>query len=344
MASSAPRTLKPHAVPFTPGGGTGSGSVTPLPPADSPATVASSPAERVLWIDIEMTDVRDTHAGRIMEIGAIVATKLTEPVPHAAYHRVVRLTEGELAGSSAWSAQMHSQPCRRGRSLMQLCTDSPFELAEIERDLLELANTHRGDQLIMIAGSSIASDRAFINEHMPKFAAVLHHRMLDVSTLLEMARRLYPGIRNIMPQPRVSHCAMDDIVSSLELMQFFQHNLLTPIIPLDLGPQRTFNSDRMIIKRTYPVSNIDRTLRLSRNHNEFARFGSIPRAHLSGPHSAAARSPTGDGHTPPRAPSPCDFESHTAGGGGRHQHSRGPGNAHEAARQLPAAAGDRGPA
>jgi oligoribonuclease (3'-5' exoribonuclease) len=194
-------------------------------------------AERVLALDLEMTDIADVRTGRIMEVGAVILgagmewlTREAAGGANTVYHRVLSLTEEELAASSEWSKLHHSR--RRpdsGLSLMQLCRASPFSLAEVERDLVALVQVHGQGRPMMLAGSSVACDRVFIDHHMPRLSALLHHRTVDVSTLLELCRRMYPGFR--VPAPRgMQHTALGDIVSSVRLLHYFQNTLFMPML------------------------------------------------------------------------------------------------------------------
>jgi oligoribonuclease (3'-5' exoribonuclease) len=47
---------------------------------------------------------------------------------------------------------------------------------------------HTEYQTAQLAGNSVHVDRAFLARHMPDLAAHLHYRIVDVSTLAELAR------------------------------------------------------------------------------------------------------------------------------------------------------------
>lgn len=209
-----------------------------------------------MWLDLEMTDIRNVASGRIMEVGVIFTGPTFEllesfdlldpssagvdggrgagPEPNCMYHRVVRLTREEIAASSPWSKSVHSaiRP-HANQSLFEMCLTSPFSLGQVEEDLVRLVAGHSEGRPIMLAGSSIACDRVFIDHHMPKLSSLLHHRMIDVSTVLEMTRRMYPGFKPHIPRLRKTnhaHSAMADIVASLRLMHELQHTAFMPMI------------------------------------------------------------------------------------------------------------------
>lgn len=234
----------------------------------SAVAVASraSPSGRVMWIDLEMTDIHNVSTGRIMEVGVIftgptfelldgleeeeddveaaaavagagereMRTRVSDGYPASMYHRVIRLSPEDIAASSQWSKSVHSaiRP-HANQSLFDMCLTSPFSLDRVEDDLVRLVGGHAEGRPIMLAGSSVACDRVFIDHHMPRLSSLLHHRMIDVSTVLEMTRRMYPGFKPHVPRLRRTnhaHSAMADIVASLRLMHELQHTVFMPMI------------------------------------------------------------------------------------------------------------------
>lgn len=191
-----------------------------------------------MWIDLEMTDIADVEHGRIMEVGVIftgptmemldVDDSVSAPV---AYHRVISLTEDEIGQSSEWSKQNHSTPRRNSSmSLFDLCRSSTFTIRDVDAEVAGLIRSHAKGRPMIIAGSSISCDRIFIQKHMPETANLLHHRMIDVSTILELTRRMYPGIRFSHFSEHSQHSAMSDIFSSLHLMHSLQSTVFMPMI------------------------------------------------------------------------------------------------------------------
>ena len=52
------------------------------------------------------------------------------------------------------------------------------------------------------------------------FDEELHYRMVDVSTVKEIARRWYPDVGKY--EKKLSHLALDDIIESVEELQYFR--------------------------------------------------------------------------------------------------------------------------
>ena len=67
-------------------------------------------------------------------------------------------------------------------------------LEEAERQTLEFIKEHVPKRTAPLCGNSVWNDRQFLVKEMPSVAKYLHYRMVDVSTIKELARRWYPGL------------------------------------------------------------------------------------------------------------------------------------------------------
>ncbi len=90
--------------------------------------------------------------------------------------------------------------------------------------LLYHINQHvAADVKPVMAGNSIHFDRSFIRRHMPLLHERLHYRLVDVSTIKELARRWYPEAEKYAPKKSDSkHRAMDDILASIEELRLYR--------------------------------------------------------------------------------------------------------------------------
>ena len=88
----------------------------------------------------------------------------------------------------------------------------------------------------MLAGNSIHQDRRFIRRYMPRLDARLHYRMVDVSTIKELARRWYPQVIAKQPPKKDTHRALDDIRESIEELRFYQAHVFAALPPPPAAP------------------------------------------------------------------------------------------------------------
>lgn len=225
-------------------------------------------ADHFLWLDLEMTNLSPIN-GKIMEVAAIVTKGTLEPISSSAFHRVIRLTPKDLKSLSEWSQTHHRIP--RGvnnPSLVDLCQHSPYLLNHVDKELAALMDTYREGARMIVAGSSIGTDLRFVHEFMPEVSKRVHFRVLDVSTVLELCRRIYPGIQSILPRPTVTHCAMDDVWSSLQLLVWFQQHTFLPFLPYATRD----GGMRCIAKQLPKMLPMPQTLRHRKLEDSFAEF------------------------------------------------------------------------
>jgi oligoribonuclease len=80
-----------------------------------------------------------------------------------------------------------------------------------------------------LCGNSIATDRGFLAQQMPRFDAFLHYRMIDVSSIKELCRRWYPRTYYGQPAKGLAHRALADIRESIRELEFYRRTVfVTP--------------------------------------------------------------------------------------------------------------------
>jgi hypothetical protein len=79
-----------------------------------------------------------------------------------------------------------------------------------------------------LAGNSVATDRSFLTRDMPDLEAHLHYRIIDVSSIKELARRWYPRVYFASPEKHGGHRALADIQESIEELKYYREALFVP--------------------------------------------------------------------------------------------------------------------
>lgn len=196
-----------------------SGSTTsPRLPLESMSEDVSVPAkhDRLVWIDLEMTGL-DVHRHVIVEIAALV-TDANLTILDEGIDLVIHATEEELAEMDDFVTNMHAE-----NGLTEQIRKSTVTMEEAEQAVIELINKHCDPaHPAPLAGNSIATDRAFIREQMPALDKVLHYRMIDVSSIKELARRWYPKVYFNQPDKGLAHRALADIVESIRELDYYR--------------------------------------------------------------------------------------------------------------------------
>src|SRR5690625_6835658 len=71
--------------------------------------------------------------------------------------------------------------------------DSGTTMADAEAQVLEYVQKWIPEpKKAPLAGSSVGTDRAFLERDMPQLIDHLHYRIIDVSSIKELAKRWYP--------------------------------------------------------------------------------------------------------------------------------------------------------
>ena len=78
---------------------------------------------------------------------------------------------------------------------------------------------------VPLCGNSIATDRGFLTRDMPELDGYLHYRMIDVSSLKELAKRWYPRVYHSQPAKGLSHRALADILESIQELAYYRKTL-----------------------------------------------------------------------------------------------------------------------
>ena len=81
---------------------------------------------------------------------------------------------------------------------------------------------------VPLCGNSIATDRAFLARDMPELDAFLHYRMVDVSSIKELARRWYPRTYFASPPKHGGHRALADIRESIQELRYYREAVFVP--------------------------------------------------------------------------------------------------------------------
>jgi len=90
-----------------------------------------------------------------------------------------------------------------------------------------------------LAGNTVATDRSFLARDMPGLESFLHYRIVDVSSIKELARRWYPRTYFNAPPKTGNHRALADIQESIEELRFYRAAVFVPPPGPDAETART---------------------------------------------------------------------------------------------------------
>jgi len=178
--------------------------------------------DRLVWIDLEMTGLDPVH-DQIVEIAAIVTDGGLVELD-GGISLVVRPPDlSILDRMEQVVVDMHTTS--------GLLADIPagVPLAEAGAAVLDYVKQHVPTaRRAPLAGSSVYVDRGFLAAHLPDLDAHLHYRLVDVSSIKELARRWYPRAYFNAPAKTGGHRALADIRESVAELRYYRQVVFVP--------------------------------------------------------------------------------------------------------------------
>jgi oligoribonuclease len=177
--------------------------------------------DRLVWIDCEMTGL-DLARDALIEIACLVTngdlTVLDEGID-----LVIKPPAEALDHMLDVVREMHTA----SGLLDELA--SGVTLAEAQDQVLGYVRGYIPEpRKVPLCGNSIATDRSFIARDMPMLDAYLHYRMVDVSSIKELARRWYPRVYFASPPKHGGHRALADVRESIQELRYYREAVFVP--------------------------------------------------------------------------------------------------------------------
>jgi oligoribonuclease len=171
--------------------------------------------DRLVWIDCEMTGL-DLREDALIEVAALV-TDFELNVIGAGVDVVVKPPPEALDQMEDFVRNMHVT----SGLLDELEAGVP--LGEAEQQVLGYIKEHcPAGSRPPLAGNTVATDRAFLARDMTELESFLHYRIVDVSSIKELARRWYPRAYFSAPVKSGNHRALADIQESIEELRYYR--------------------------------------------------------------------------------------------------------------------------
>jgi oligoribonuclease len=187
--------------------------------------------DRLVWIDCEMTGL-DLIRDALIEIACLV-TDGELSVLDEGVDLVIKPPPGAVEQMADVVREMHLT----SGLLKEL--DGGITLEDAQDQVLDYVRRHAPEvRKVPLCGNSIATDRTFIARDMPALDSHLHYRMVDVSSIKELARRWYPRAYFASPPKRGGHRALADIRESIQELRYYRETVFVPPPGPDSGAAR----------------------------------------------------------------------------------------------------------
>ena len=181
--------------------------------------------DTLVWIDCEMTGLSITDDA-LIEVAALV-TDFELNVLGDGVDLIIKPPAAALKQMSDFVRQMHTDSGLLDR------LDGGLTLVDAEEAVLDYVRQYVTEpRKAPLAGNTVGTDRLFLARDMAELDSWLHYRIVDVSSVKELARRWYPRAYYAAPQKAGDHRALADICESIEELRYYRRVVFVP----DPGP------------------------------------------------------------------------------------------------------------
>ncbi len=172
----------------------------------------------LVWIDMEMSGLVPER-DRILEVAMVVTDAELNTIAEAPVY-VLHQPDEVLDAMDSWNKSTHGKS-----GLVDKVRASRLTEAEVESRLVEFLKPLVAERVAPLAGNTVHQDRRFMARYMPAFDAYLHYRIVDVSTLKELARRWNPEVLQGVTKEG-KHEALADVYESIEELRHYRRAFL----------------------------------------------------------------------------------------------------------------------
>ncbi|MHA7155152.1 oligoribonuclease [Arthrobacter sp. TMN-50] len=177
--------------------------------------------EHIVWIDCEMTGL-DLEADALIEV-AVLVTDSELNILGDGVDVVIKPDDAALAQMGDFVRDMHTTS--------GLLTELPqgITMAEAEAEVLSYITKWVPEpRKAQLGGNSVGTDRSFLARDMPAVIEHLHYRVIDVSTIKELARRWFTRAYFQSPAKSGGHRALGDIRDSIRELRYYRESVFVP--------------------------------------------------------------------------------------------------------------------
>ncbi|MFC9225151.1 oligoribonuclease [Streptomyces hygroscopicus] len=177
--------------------------------------------DRMVWIDCEMTGLSLANDA-LIEVAALV-TDSELNILGDGVDIVVRPPAEALVTMDEVVRTMHTT----SGLLAEL--ESGTTLEDAQEQVLAYVREHVPEAgKAPLCGNSVSTDRGFLLRDMPTLESYLHYRIVDVSSIKELARRWYPRAYFNSPKKNGNHRALADIHESIAELRYYREAIFVP--------------------------------------------------------------------------------------------------------------------
>ena len=174
-----------------------------------------------MWIDCEMTGL-DLERDALIEV-AVLITDAELNILDEGLDVLIKPEPAALEQMNDFVRNMHTV----SGLLEEL--DAGLTMEEATARVLEHIKRYVPEpRKAQLGGNSVGTDKTFLVRDMPEVIEHLHYRIVDVSTIKELARRWYPRAYYRSPEKTGNHRALGDIKDSITELRYYREAVFVP--------------------------------------------------------------------------------------------------------------------
>ncbi|EDW16140.2 probable oligoribonuclease [Drosophila mojavensis] len=172
----------------------------------------------IVWMDLEMTGL-NLDKDVILEVSCIITDKLLN-IKSEGPCFTIKHPENVYENMNEWCIKHHNES-----GLVDRCRSSEVTPDQAENLILTYLKANIPERKCPLAGNSVYVDRFFIQKYFPLVNEYLHYRIIDVSTIKELATRWNPQIIARAPRKQLAHRSDEDIKESIQELKYYKEHL-----------------------------------------------------------------------------------------------------------------------
>ena len=186
-----------------------------MPTRVDPVSKQMTTSDPLVWIDCEMTGL-ELSTDALIEVAVVVTDYELKPLAEG-IDVLIRPPADALERMGDYVRNMHTS----SGLLTELEGGLTVEAAR--KTVLDYVTSLVPEpRTAQLAGNSVGTDKAFLARDMPELIEHLHYRIVDVSSLKELAKRWYPRTFFHAPKKAGGHRALADILESIDELRYYR--------------------------------------------------------------------------------------------------------------------------
>jgi oligoribonuclease len=170
----------------------------------------------LFWVDLEMTGL-DPNSDVITEIACLVTNSDLEILAEGP-NLVIHQDDDQLEKIVNDVNKIYDRS-----GLKELIKKSDITLEYAEKQVSKFISEYCNPGKSPYCGNTVSTDKQFIKKYMPSVYNQLHYRVIDVSSVKELAKRWYLDLPLFVKAEK--HRALDDIKESIAELKYYRENI-----------------------------------------------------------------------------------------------------------------------